>query len=1482
MTRSLIILGIFGFGVGFVLTKTGPGYRFLIRVVVDQANSALPGTISVGSVSSSGILGGALLRDVEFTDSLGRTFVAVDSLQARYSLLPLLAGQLVLGPARVWGGRVHIEKLSEEEGLNVWAAVGDRSPDYEGPAPPEIAGESRIRAIRLSGIEVYDSEVVIRLRAPDTGNPTIGRIVTTEEGRQVRQLVVSEVDAQIPSAVIRAPDQVGEAIQVGALRAYADVLSVPLEIEEFRGAVRRMDETVSVVSPRIWLTETEASGEATVDWSDPEVVQASVDLTADLFDTQDLQWLPFPLPPSSGAAHLVLERTLEGVSLELTDLDVNFERGGTTRGRLGFETAGEFTLRGVDLELQDVSTGILDTWIEDSPVPPARLTGPVRVSGPLRTLQVDATLDVDDPDDELGRTVGQVAGVIHAGDPLGFTGLTVEFDALDYGWLGRLDPRVPLRGIGSASITGSGTVGTGLTASGSVNYGFGETTPSSFVFAGTLAGWGPPGVVEADVELLPLSLDGVAAEFSGVPLQGTLNGPLRLEGPLEALAIRGDLRSDALDSGEPISVDLKLNASDPAAGYEATLSTSGLRLGSVVPSAPEDSRLIGRVAFAGSGLSAAELTGEGYLDLAATSLGRVDLDTAFVGVTIGDGLLRADTVIIGTSAGNAVGSGALGMGDSLSTGHGRIDLAISATSLAGFRPFFKGEEVVAQDTLTALQRDALVMAGVNPDTLPLLVDVEVDGYATGDLFLEGTVDDFDAGLSLAVIDGKYGTNLVDSAFVDLRMDGLPSTDGHLVGRIDASSLYIRRKTFRSGTLVLDFQNPRGVGEVRLERDQDEDYLARGAIELSDEAVSLFLDQLTFRFDEDQWNLGGPASFVLRGDSLEVRDLSLLRQGDGGMRMEARGVLTRSGPADFNFRATGLDLGRMVGLIQLEQDLAGVVDVEVSVTGTGAAPVLEGTLSGVGLQVETIRFDTLVAGMFGADDRIRLNLNAWTDGEPSLTVAADLPINLSPGQDRDFSEEPLDLQAAFTRYPAASVLGFVDSVEGVEGYLNGSVTFGGTLTNLRTGGTVILEDGALGLPALGVRYTEINASAEFGEDRTATVSGSLRSGGTATIQGTVQLDRPANPAFDLDIQADGLVAVRRRDLSGSLSGQARLTGRFQAPRVTGSIRVSDGELSLEEFVRSASVVNVNDPGLEFGEFLRDELTAIRPVVVQSQNPFLDNLSMDVTLAMEGGTWIRSRELDVEMSGELALLWDRQNNSLVLAGGLSALRGAYNNFGRRFQVVSGDVGFAGTPDLNPTLAIQTETRIRTTRGEPMNIQATVEGTLLEPRVSLSSDFRPPIAESDLVSYLLFGQPSYGLAEGSTVSAGFGFALGYLSSQIGSQLAQGIPFLDYVSVTARPEGREGAAAVTANDAVLDTSVEGGLYVFTDVFLGFRIPINTSPNQNRQPDAWVELTVFDPLRIEAFYQDRFARDNLSGLGNLSFSTDKMWGFLLYREWGF
>ena len=121
--------------------------------------------------------------------------------------------------------------------------------------------------------------------------------------------------------------------------------------------MRRADQTVSVVSPRIWLTETEASGEATVDWSNREVVQASVDLTADLFDTSDLQWLPFPLPPSSGAAHLVLERTLEGVSLELTDLDLNLDAGGTATGRLGFETAGEHLDQGGGQDVDHLFAG---------------------------------------------------------------------------------------------------------------------------------------------------------------------------------------------------------------------------------------------------------------------------------------------------------------------------------------------------------------------------------------------------------------------------------------------------------------------------------------------------------------------------------------------------------------------------------------------------------------------------------------------------------------------------------------------------------------------------------------------------------------------------------------------------------------------------------------------------------------------------------------------------------------------------------------------------------------------------------------------------------------------------------------------------------------------------------------------------------------------------------------------------------------------
>src|SRR5690606_25346875 len=91
-------------------------------------------------------------------------------------------------------------------------------------------------------------------------------------------------------------------------------------------------------------------------------------------------------------------------------------------------------------------------------------------------------------------------------------------------------------------------------------------------------------------------------------------------------------------------------------------------------------------------------------------------------------------------------------------------------------------------------------------------------------------------------------------------------------------------------------------------------------------------------------------------------------------------------------------------------------------------------------------------------------------------------------------------------------------------------------------------------------------------------------------------------------------------------------------------------------------------------------------------------------------------------------------------------------RSFDVVSGRVQFFGTGDLNPSLDITAGYRVRQATvgsGGDVTILVQLSGTLLSPRIQLTSDTAVPLAESDLISYLIFGRPNFELGG---VNAGF----------------------------------------------------------------------------------------------------------------------------------
>src|SRR5690606_37284435 len=132
----------------------------------------------------------------------------------------------------------------------------------------------------------------------------------------------------------------------------------------------------------------------------------------------------------------------------------------------------------------------------------------------------------------------------------------------------------------------------------------------------------------------------------------------------------------------------------------------------------------------------------------------------------------------------------------------------------------------------------------------------------------------------------------------------------------------------------------------------------------------------------------------------------------------------------------------------------------------------------------------------------------------------------------------------------------------------------------------------------------------------------------------------------------------------------LGGSYQRPLIEGTVTVDEGTLFVEEFSRSAGVVDLSDPRL-FTQGLAVDTTVFmtQPILADVRNPFLDNLRLDVDLSVPRNMWLRSTTMNVEMGGELLVRYDRSAGDLVLVGELLALRGTYLVLGRTFEVDEG---------------------------------------------------------------------------------------------------------------------------------------------------------------------------------------------------------------------
>ncbi|MGK7310698.1 MAG: translocation/assembly module TamB domain-containing protein [Candidatus Longimicrobiales bacterium M2_2A_002] len=1457
------------------LTHTDFGVERTGQFVIDRLERSVHGTITVGDIGSPSLLGQVTLRDLEIADTGGRPFVRADSARLGYRLATLLRGSVVFDRITLWGADVVIEQLPGDTRWNYERILSDTTSasDTVSTAPDTASGGDET-LILIREATVRDSRVTVRMPwEVEEGSDTSRLILETVPGGRVRTLRFDSVNVRLPRVVWESPDTRGKLLEVEDLSARAYVWDTPAEIRELDGTVAIRDSIIDIVADRARLPESELSS------IDARVITAA---TGNLYDLEadgdsvafrDFQWL-YPRLPDDGGGTLrfSMETRRSGRTVWLARDARLSSRGSELAGSFGLVTGDTVYFRDVEIRATPLDLDLAGSLLPDGLPASGLLIGTVAFDGPPSALRTEGDLRYRtfDPEGEGAESSVRWAGLAGVEAPYRVRELELELRSVDLAQVAQFVPAIRVRGQVQGSVRAEGSLESGLRVDGGLTLDHGEGR-SVVEGSGQVALAGTP-TFDLEFEAQPLALSLVADQLPALEgLRGDARGPVTISGTPNDLTIGLDLATPA--GGVVVEGRLSVNG---RTRYRAEGSVSDFRLDRVVSRLPE-TLVTGRFDVQGAGFDPEDIEGDLSLDVLSATVDGVEIYRGALRGSVSDALARVDSLSFSTEVGELSASGSFGF---VEERPGELAFEVMADSLVFLEPLFFG------------------------DRPPLDVGMEeanrIDGRVTASGRLTGSVPAWRVSgttrIRSFVFDqlklGRGSLDVVwqpDSLWADASLEALEYGD--------------RRLSSAEGTV--QYAAGRGVVSARVRGRRGQALEIESAFQPQGDVADLNLRRLRLATRDGEWTLRDTAEVTVGGAGFWVDSLTVVREPTDA-RIRVAGVLPWRQPEADEVQEASLTLdldrvpvGEILRVTQSDTLVDGLVTGTVEVTGTALRPRLDARLDARSFRYGGAVLDSARSRVSYEDRVIDGTVSGWDDGSAIVTGRIHVPIDLAltPMEHR-LLDQPMDVTFEADGMSAGLLAFLTPGFRDLGGRVQGRMAILGTTVDPDLEGQLQLMDGSAYFDPLAVAYRDVQLTARMNEGTAVEVEASLSTrNGRGRIQGTLDLEEPSDPRFDLTVEARRLDATRRRDVTAIVDGLAQLRGRYTRPVVTGDVRIIRGEMNLDEIWRQHQIVQLDTTLFQVMDTTE---ISYRPT---PENPFLRNLrvtNMEVT--MRRNFWLRSEELAMEVGGTISVEIDRRADDLRLTGTLNVVEGSYELLaqtpagGRRFSIRSGTIEFVGTPGIDPNLNIEAVYRVRRPQGEPLNVVARVSGTLQDPRVALTSDAEIPMSETDLASYILFGRAGAELTQSELDAASTGGLLaaglfrpvvtGGLSTLTQEGLTSlGIP-VDYVSLSLPEYG------VSEYGSAYDQSGPAGIFQNAQIEVGFDPTSNVSvigsvrfrgaetESALRLFGARVEYRPWETWTIEGYIEDQFART--PSFGSSEIADRKVLGITLFREWGY
>lgn len=608
----------------------------------------------------------------------------------------------------------------------------------------------------------------------------------------------------------------------------------------------------------------------------------------------------------------------------------------------------------------------------------------------------------------------------------------------------------------------------------------------------------------------------------------------------------------------------------------------------------------------------------------------------------------------------------------------------------------------------------------------------------------------------------------------------------------------------------------GVWNLEASALLDERRDATLAVDVDPGPERIRIRDFAFRMDDDQWRLQAPGSVRYGGTGIRLDTLEVVA---GDQRLVAGGVWEGANGTDVVVQLDSVRVGTVSDLAGAP-DLDGWVDARMKVKGPPGVPRVEGTASGE----LTHDGEPLHSFAIAADQRegiadLDLSLRDPSDQE-RLRFSGDIPL------DGDDLEWDLDLVA--DSLPLGWLQPYIpdELARDLYGALDAEVRVEGARPDPLASGQLALDSARVGLPVAGITLTQARLRASI-DERTLTVDTLFaRSVGTARVGGEIRLPSPSEPTeLDLSVEADGFIAMNTSAIRTVVDGSAALTGTARQPELTGTVRIPEAVIRLDEAVVASGVEDVTLSDRDW-QMLQTRFGLMPPDDRTRSLPLYEAISLDLSVELGRDLWVRQQsnpEMQVQFTGGFTVQKDTESELLDLQGDLEAIpqRSYIEQFGRRFELEEGSAQLRG-PVEETRIDVTSVYRVPPRGGTTSEVAVRLDLDGRPGDLSLALSSTPSMENADIVSYLATGRPASqafggdGGAGTSAAEVGTGIVASQLTSAV-EEFALRSVGLDVLEIR--------------RDGLRQATLVAGQYVTPELFLGFRQPLSFGDDEASGP---------------------------------------------------